>query len=58
MLDRVIIIFGYILAIFLFCKLIRIRIKPEEKNHNKLYVLITAIILLLIIWGILRNFYN
>ena len=54
--DIVIIIFGYILAIILFCGLIRLRLKKEkEENRNYIYVLVVAIILLLSIWGIFRN---
>lgn len=56
--DIVIIIFGYILAIILFCGLIRLRLKKEETNRNYIYVLVVSIILLLVIWGVFRNFWN
>jgi len=53
--DIVIIIFGYILAIILFCGLIKLRLKKEETNRGYIYILVVAIILLLSIWGIFRN---
>ena len=52
--DRIIIGIAYILAIYLFYNLIRIRIKQEENRRNKIYVLIVLILALIIIWNIFR----
>ena len=52
--DRVIIIISWVLTMYLFYNLIKIRIKGEEKRRNRLYVLITVILVLIIIWNIFR----
>lgn len=52
--DKVIIGIAYILAIYLFYNLIKIRIKKEENRINKVYILIVIILLLIIIWNFFR----
>ena len=53
--DKIIIGIAYILAIYLFYNLIRIRTKQEENRRNKIYVLIVLILVLIIIWNIFRQ---
>jgi len=55
-LDKLIIIFAFLLTLYLFFSLIKIRLKKDEKSHHTIYVLITIIISLIAIWGIFRNF--
>lgn len=52
--DKMIIGMSYILAIYLFYNLIRIRIKNEKNRINKVYILIVLILCLIIIWNIFR----
>lgn len=53
--DKIIIGISYILTIYFFYNLIRIRIKNEENRQNRLYVLITLIIGLIVIWNFFRK---
>jgi len=52
--DKIIIGIAYILTFYLFYSLIRMRIKKEENRRNKVYVLITIIMSLIVIWNIFR----
>ena len=52
--DKIIIGISYILTIYLFYNLIKIRIKKEENRINRVYVLIVLILVLIIIWNIFR----
>ncbi len=52
--DKVIIGIAYILTIYLFYNLIRIRLKNERNRSNRVYILITLILVLVIIWNIFR----
>ena len=52
--DKVIIGIAYILTFYLFYNLIRIRNKKEENRRNKVYVLITIVMSLVVIWNIFR----
>ncbi len=52
--DKIIIGIAYVLAIYLFYNLIRIRIKKEENRRNRVYILITLIMSLIVIWNIFR----
>ncbi len=52
--DKIIIGIAYILSIYFFYNLIRIRTKKEDNRRNILYVLITSILILIIIWNIFR----
>lgn len=45
---------SYILSIYLFYNLIRIRIKKEENRLNRVYVLIVLIITLIFVWNMFR----
>lgn len=52
--DKVIIGIAYILTFYLFYNLVRIRVKKEENRRNKVYISITLIITLIVIWNIFR----
>lgn len=52
--EKVIIVIAYILTIYLFYNLIRIRKKQENNRINKVYVLLVLILCLIIIWNIFR----
>ena len=52
--DKVIIGIAYILTIYMFYNLIRIRIKNEKNRLNRIYILIVIILELIIIWNIFR----
>lgn len=53
--GKIVIGIAYILTIFMFYNLIRIKIKDEKKRINVIYVLIVLILTLTIIWNIFRN---
>lgn len=52
--DKVIIAIAYILTFYLFYNLIKIRLKKEKNRINKIYILITLIMALVVIWNIFR----
>ncbi len=54
--DKIIIGISYILCIYLFYNLIKIRKSKEKNKSNKIYLLIVLILFLFTIWGIVRNF--
>lgn len=54
MIKWVIIAVSYILAIYLFYNLIRIRLKKEENRRDRIYILIVIIISFIVIWNIFR----
>lgn len=53
--DKAIIGISYILSIYLFYNLIRIRIRKEENRQNRIYLLITLILGLIVVWNIFRQ---
>lgn len=53
--DKVIIGTSYILSIYLFYNLIKIRFKKEENRQNRIYILITLILGLIVIWNLFRQ---
>lgn len=52
--HKIIIGIAYLLAIYLFYNLISIRVKKEEKRRNRVYISITLIMALIVIWNIFR----
>lgn len=52
--DKVVIGIAYILIFYLFYNLVRIRVKKEENRRNKVYISITLIMTLIVIWNIFR----
>lgn len=53
--DKIIIGVAFILVIYLFYNLIKIRVKNEKNRQNRLYVLIVLILVLMFIWNIYRQ---
>ncbi len=53
--DKIIIGIAYILSIYFFYNLIRIRTKKEKNRLNRVYVLIVLILVLIFIWNIFRQ---
>lgn len=47
---------AFILSLYFFWNLIKIRFYKEDFRQNRLYILIVAIFIAFIIWGISRNF--
>lgn len=53
--DKIIIGVAYILVIYFFYNLIRIRVKNKKNRQNRLYVLIVLILVLMFIWNLFRQ---
>ena len=47
---------AFILSLYFFWNLTRIRFYNEDFRQNRLYILIVAIFIAFIVWGISRNF--
>ncbi len=53
----VLIVIAYIFAIYMFYNIKKIKNgDKEEKNYNKTYISIVAMVVCFVIWGILRMF--
>lgn len=53
----VLIVIAYIFAIYMFYNIKKIKNgDKEEKNYNKIYISIVAMVVCFVIWGILRMF--
>jgi len=52
--DKVIIGIAYILTFYLFYNLIKVRVKKDENKRNRVYISITLIMILIVIWNIFR----
>ena len=52
--DKVIIGIAYILTFYLFYNLIKVRVKKDENIRNRVYISITLIMTLIVIWNIFR----
>lgn len=53
--DKIIIGTAFILVMYLFYNLARIRVKNEKNRQNRIYVLIVIILILMFIWNIFRQ---
>jgi len=54
MVQIIVIGISYILTIYFFYNLLKIRMKKEKNRLNKVYVLIVTLITFIIIWNIFR----